>query len=193
MNEYKHEKITSDRLVLEPLILSHLDELAPAFDPNIWQWYSNSRDTRDKLIASYNKYLQHQEDRSSFTFMVRLKESGKIIGSSTYLEFTPVHKRLEIGTTWYVKQWQRTFVNTEKKLLLLSRAFEELSCNCVQIKTDNLNLGSKKAIERLGAKFDGILRGHRLCHDGRIRDTAYYSILAEEWPDVKLNLIKKLK
>ncbi len=192
MENYEHSLIDGDRLILEPLTEKHISELPVLFDIKIWQWYSSLISSPSDLQSYFKNYLINQDAKSSYTFMIRLKETGELVGSSSYLVFVPKHSRLEIGGTWYVPKWQRTFVNTETKIHLLTRAFEELGCNCVQIKTDNLNERSKKAIERLGAKFDGVLRGHRVCHDGRIRDSIYYSILADEWPTVKSNLLAKL-
>ncbi|MGR6327950.1 GNAT family N-acetyltransferase [Sphingomonas sp. XXL09] len=113
---------------------------------------------------------------------------GQLVGTTRLMRMNPSHRRLEIGGTFYAKAVQRTGVNTEAKRLLLSHAFETLDCQCVQIRTDALNLRSQRAIERLGAKKDGVLRGHQQMADGRLRDTIVYSILDREWPGVKANL-----
>nr|WP_232473969.1 GNAT family protein [Sphingomonas sp. MA1305] len=113
---------------------------------------------------------------------------GQLVGTTRLMRMNPGHRRLEIGGTFYAKAVQRTGVNTEAKRLLLSHAFETLDCQCVQIRTDALNLRSQRAIERLGAKKDGVLRGHQQMADGRLRDTIVYSILDREWPGVKANL-----
>ena len=113
---------------------------------------------------------------------------GKVVGTTRYLRVSEKHRRLEIGGTFYATAVQRTGVNTEAKLLLLGHAFDVLGCQCVQIRTDALNLRSQAAIERLGAKRDGVLRGHQIMADGRLRDSVVYSILDREWPAVRQNL-----
>ena len=113
---------------------------------------------------------------------------GQVVGTTRLMRMHPGHRRLEIGGTFYAKAVQRTGVNTEAKLMLLTHAFETLACQCVQIRTDALNLRSQRAIERLGAKKDGVLRGHQQMANGRLRDTVVYSILDREWPGVKANL-----
>ena len=114
--------------------------------------------------------------------------TGQVVGTTRYMRMAPAHRRLEIGGTFYAKAVQRTGVNTEAKLMLLTHAFEALDCQSVQIRTDSLNKRSQAAIERLGAKQDGVLRGHQRMADGRLRDTIVYSILDREWPGVKQNL-----
>ncbi|MBB4152821.1 RimJ/RimL family protein N-acetyltransferase [Sphingomonas jinjuensis] len=113
---------------------------------------------------------------------------GNVVGTTRYMRMAPAHRRLEIGGTFYAKAVQRTGVNTEAKLMLLTHAFDVLDCQCVQIRTDALNLRSQAAIERLGAKKDGVLRGHQVAADGRLRDSVVYSILDREWPGVRANL-----
>ncbi len=114
--------------------------------------------------------------------------AGAVIGSTRFMRMAPTHRRLEIGGTFYAKAVQRTGVNTEAKLLLLTQAFDVMGCQCVQIRTDALNLTSQRAIERLGATRDGVLRGHQVMADGRLRDTVVYSMLDREWPAVRQNL-----
>ena len=118
--------------------------------------------------------------------------SGKAVGMTTYMNIDAANKRLEIGSTWYRKSAQRTPLNTECKLLLLKHAFEDLGCNCVEFRTHFLNSQSRRAIERLGAKLDGVLRSHMVMSNGTLRDTAAYSIIASEWPAVKANLLLRL-
>lgn len=113
---------------------------------------------------------------------------GRVVGTTRFMRMAPAHRRLEIGGTFYAKAVQRTGVNTDAKRLLLTHAFETFGCQCVQIRTDALNLRSQAAIERLGAKRDGVLRGHQQMADGRLRDSVVYSILDREWPGVKANL-----
>ena len=121
-------------------------------------------------------------------FAVILNETGKAIGMTTYLNIEAAHRRVEIGGTWYRRSVQRTGLNTECKFLLLQHAFEQLDCIAVEFRTHFMNQQSRRAIERLGAKFDGILRAHMIMPNGTIRDTAVYSITAPEWPAAKANL-----
>lgn len=116
------------------------------------------------------------------------RPDGLVVGATRLMRLAPAHRRLEIGGTFYAKSVQRTGVNTEAKLLLLTQAFDGMACQCVQIRTDSLNKASQAAIERLGATRDGVLRGHQQMADGRLRDTVVYSILDREWPAVRQNL-----
>ena len=125
-------------------------------------------------------------------YAVRDNKSGELVGSTRYLNIDAANRRLEIGGTWYAAHAQRTGINTECKLLLLTHAFEVLHCIAVEFRTDWFNQRSQAAIERLGAKRDGVLRNHRIMPDGRIRDTVCYSIISSEWPGVKINLRHKL-
>ena len=118
--------------------------------------------------------------------------SGRVLGSSSYHDIVPAIRRLEIGWTWYARQAQRTHVNTACKLLLLTHAFDVLNCHVVGWRTDNYNFASQRAIERLGARKDGVLRGHALRRDGTIRDTVMYSLRSGEWPDVRAHLVHAL-
>ena len=121
-------------------------------------------------------------------FAVIDRRDGKAVGMTTYMNIEAAHRRLEIGSTWYGKSVQRTPINTECKLLLLRHAFEELACIAVEFRTHFINRPSRLAIERLGAKFDGIIRSHMIMPNGTVRDSAMYSIIASEWPTVKANL-----
>lgn len=120
------------------------------------------------------------------------KASNTIVGTTRYLNIDYENHRLEIGHTWIAKSWRKTYVNTEAKFLMLQYAFEKLGCIAVEIRTDVLNTVSRKAIQRLGAKQDGILRHHKIMRDGRIRDTVCYSIIKPEWEQTKANLIEQL-
>ncbi len=118
--------------------------------------------------------------------------NGEVIGSTRYMNIDVPNRRLEIGSTWITPKWQRSAVNTEAKYLMLRHAFETLGCNRVELKTDALNEKSRAAILRIGAKQEGIFRKHVVCHDGRLRDSVYFSIITEEWPEVKAGLEAKL-
>ena len=125
-------------------------------------------------------------------FAVIEKVSGELVGATRYKRMNAPHRRLEIGTTFYASRAQRTPINSESKLLLLAHAFEAMDCVCVQFRTDHFNFASQRAIERLGAKRDGLIRNHQIL-DGRVRDTVLYSILASEWEGVKRNLVFRLE
>jgi RimJ/RimL family protein N-acetyltransferase len=123
---------------------------------------------------------------------VRELKSGAIVGSTRYHDIVKSIDRVEIGYTWYAKRWQRSHVNTICKLLLLSHAFDTLGCKVVGLRTDNFNFASQRAIEALGARKDGVIRHHQARRDGTARDSVFYSILASEWPDVKMHLELRL-
>ncbi len=143
-----------------------------------------------------SKYLQelldNNFDTASLPFITVHKPSNTIVGSTRYLNIDKSNYRLEIGHTWISKSWRRTSINTEAKFLMLEYAFDRLGCIAVEIRTDVLNTISRNAIQRLGAKEDGILRHHKIMKDGRIRDTVCYSIIQSEWPEIKKNLIEKM-
>jgi N-acetyltransferase len=144
-----------------------------------------------------SKYLQelldNNFDNASLPFITVHKPSNTIVGSTRYLNIDKSNYRLEIGHTWISKSWRRTSINTEAKFLMLEYAFDILGCIAVEIRTDVLNTISRNAIQRLGAKEDGILRHHKIMKDGRIRDTVCYSIIQSEWPEIKKNLIEKIQ
>jgi RimJ/RimL family protein N-acetyltransferase len=137
--------------------------------------------------------LAMREAGNRFAFAVTDTATGEVLGCSSYHDIVPAIKRVEIGWTWYAKRCQRTHVNTVAKLLLLTHAFETLGCHVVGWRTDNFNFASQRAIERLGAKKDGVIRGHGLRRDGTIRDTVMYSMRSGEWPEAKAQLLYLLK
>jgi N-acetyltransferase len=175
---------------LEPLAETHVPDLVAAGDdPSIWEFmvYGNLSSV-DAMRAWVRMLLEHQAQGTDLPFAVILQETGKAIGATRYLEIRPEHRAVEIGGTWYAPAYQRTAVNTECKYLLLRHAFEDLGCVRVQFKTDARNVRSQKAIERIGAIREGVLRQHVIIPSGYIRDSIYYSILDREWPAVKLRL-----
>ncbi|MCB0357338.1 MAG: GNAT family N-acetyltransferase [Bdellovibrionales bacterium] len=188
----EYSSIEGQRLILEPLELSHRNELCELIDPKIWLWYTIPIYNSEDMDSYIKRHLADQESGSGLTYVVRLKDTDKIVGSSRFCNIDKANKRVEIGSTWYSPKWQRTFVNTECKLVMLTYAFEHLGCICVQFQTDSLNEKSRAAIQRIGAKPDGILRNHRICHDGRIRHSAFYSITEAEWPKVKQHIANLL-
>ena len=180
---------------LEPMIEAHVSALARvALDPNIWRYmiYGEMR-TEDDLHAWVREILRRQEQGTDLPFTVYHQESGQPIGTTRYMEIHREHRNLEIGGTWYGVDYQGSGVNVEAKYLLLRHAFEEWRCIRVQIKTDLRNTRSQRAIERLGAVKEGVLRNHMLRPDGTVRDTVYYSILDREWPEVKERLERMMQ
>lgn len=143
-------------------------------------------------MATYLQQLMNH-DKTILPFITVLKTSGQIVGATRSFNIDNQNCRLEIGHTWIAKSFRKTIVNTEAKFLMLQYAFEKLNCIAVEIRTDVLNEVSKNAIERLGAKQDGILRNHKIMRDGRIRNTVCYSIIKDEWPDVKEILFQKMR
>ena len=178
---------------LVPLALAHEEGLrAAAADGELW----NIRVTSVPEPKDTRKYIEDalamREAGHRFPFAVIEDSSGKVIGSSSYHDIVPAIQRLEIGYTWYAKSHQRSHVNSTCKLLLMTHAFETLGCHVVGWRTDNFNFASLAAIERLGAKKDGVLRGHALRRDGTIRDTVMYSLRSGEWPEVRAQLLHAL-
>ena len=181
--------LTGQRWVtLEPLTTDHIPEIAEAAadgDPGrLWFTAAPSPTTAGEWVQAR---LTVQRPDTGLTFVVRALD-GRLIGSSSYLNVDGSNRRLEIGATWYVESVRRTGVNSETKLLLLGHAFEALDCIAVEFRTHFFNSASRAAIERLGAKLDGVLRSHQLLSDGSRRDTVVYSILDIEWPAVRNNL-----
>ncbi len=179
---------------LEPLSLSHVPDLARVgCDESIWRYmlYGNIRTEAD-MRAWVEDLLERQRRGSDLPFAVIHLESGSAIGATRYLDIRPEHRGLEIGGTWYAVAHQRTAANTESKYLLLKHAFETLGCIRVQFKTDLRNERSQRALERIGAVKEGILRNHMILQDGTIRHSVYYSIIRSEWPQVKAHLEAKL-
>jgi RimJ/RimL family protein N-acetyltransferase len=174
---------------LEPMTRAHVAGLEEAArDGELWNLRITSVPAPGETQRYVETALKGYEDGHMLPFVVRDIASGRVIGSTRYHDIVPAVERVEIGYTWYGKSWQRTHVNTTCKLLLLTHAFETLGARLVGWRTDNYNFASQKAIERLGAKKDGVLRHHALRRDGTVRDTVMYSLLAGEWPEVKAHL-----
>ena len=174
---------------LEPMSGEHVADLeAAARDGELWNLRVTSVPAPGEAQAYVETALKGLRDGHMLPFVVRDRASGKVIGSTRYHDIVPAVERLEIGYTWYGRSWQRTHVNTTCKLLLMTHAFETLGAKLVGWRTDNYNFASQKAIERLGAKKDGVLRHHALRRDGTVRDTVMYSLAAGEWPEVKAHL-----
>jgi N-acetyltransferase len=179
---------------LEPLSVKHIPGLADAGkDESIWKYmvYGNLTNL-DRMTEWVREILLLKDSGTDLPFAVLHKESGTVIGATRYLEMRVRHRSLEIGGTWYSPEYQRTAVNTECKYLMLKYAFEEMNCIRVQFKADERNERSLRAIERLGAVREGVLRNHFILIDGTIRDSVYFSILDREWPDIKVRLEERL-
>ncbi|QGW84178.1 GNAT family N-acetyltransferase [Variovorax paradoxus] len=177
-------------LALVPLSLDHEEGLrAAAADGELWKLRITSVPEPHETSAYIEAALQGREAGHRFAFAVTEAETGTVLGSTSFHDILPAVKRVEIGYTWYAKRCQRTHVNTTCKLLMLTHAFDTLGCNVVGWRTDNFNFASQQAIERLGAKKDGVIRGHAMRRDGTIRDTVMYSLRSGEWPEVKAQLL----
>lgn len=175
---------------LVPLSLAHEEGLrAAAADGALWTIRVTSVPEPEQTRSYIDNALSMREAGNRLAFAVVESASGKVLGCTSYHDIVPAVKRVEIGWTWYGKSSQRSHVNTTAKLLLLTHAFETLGCHVVGWRTDNYNFASQAAIERLGAKKDGVIRGHALRRDGTIRDTVMYSMRSGEWPEAKAQLL----
>lgn len=174
---------------LEPLSLGHLAGLCRVgLDPLLWEWTTVRIETPAAMQEYLEKALAEAEAGNAVPFATVLAETGEVVGSTRFGALDEPSGRVEIGWTWVARPWQRSGVNTEAKFLMLRHAFEAWQCERVEFKTDRLNAVSRKAIERLGAREEGVLRNHMRVQDGRMRDTVYYSIIREEWPEVSERL-----
>jgi len=180
---------------LEPLSFSHLPDLTVSGrDPSLWQYMRYGLVTSEDKMRDLIAYLlDHQAKGTDLPFATIHLGSGRAVGMTRYLDIQPENRSLEVGGTWISPEFQRTAVNTEAKLLMFQHAFETLGCLRVQIKTDLRNIRSQRAIERLGAVREGVLRDHMILPDGTVRSSVYFSILAGEWPAVKARLLDLLQ
>ncbi|RZL94045.1 MAG: N-acetyltransferase [Variovorax sp.] len=177
-------------VALVPLSLGHEQGLRDAAaDGELWQLRVTSVPEPEETRSYIEAALQMREAGGRFAFAVTDEASGQVLGTTSFHDILPAVKRVEIGYTWYARRCQRTHVNTTCKLLMLTHAFDTLGCNVVGWRTDNFNFASQQAIERLGARKDGVIRGHAMRRDGTIRDTVMYSLRAGEWPEVKAQLL----
>ena len=182
------------RVRLEPLSHAHHADLCNAgLDPELWRLIPYRVSDAKEMAGYIDTALALQKAGSALPFATIECASGKAIGSTRYMNIDAPNRHLEIGATWIAPDWQRTFVNTEAKYLMLRHAFETLGCLRVELKTDALNARSRNAILRIGAREEGIFRKHILTWSGRIRDSVYFSIIDEEWPSVKAALEAKLQ
>lgn len=175
-------------VTLRPLAPEDRDALLSASaDGRLWELFYTVAPGPDTIDDWFAHAFRERGEGRGMPFAV-LDAGGSVVGTTRYLRMNRANRRVEIGGTFYAARAQRTGLNTEAKLLLLTHAFEALDCVCVQFRTDWFNKPSQRAIERLGAKLDGVLRGQRIMPDGRVRDTMVYSVLEHEWPGVLLNL-----
>jgi RimJ/RimL family protein N-acetyltransferase len=185
--------LANEHVRLEPLGLQHVDGLAQAAaDGKLWNLRVTSVPEPDDTHGYVERALQGFAEGHRLAFAVLDAANGEVIGSSSYHDIVPAVERLEIGYTWYAKSRQRTSVNASAKLLLMTHAFETLGARLVGWRTDNFNFDSQRAIERLGARRDGVIRHHALRRDGSVRDTVMYSMTAGEWPEAKAQLLWRL-
>jgi N-acetyltransferase len=179
---------------LEPLSPAHHGGLCEVgIVEELWRWIPTPVRTPDEMAAYIDTALKEQRSGASLPFVQIEKTSGRVVGSTRYMNIDKVHHRVEIGSTWIAPNWQRTALNTESKYLLLRHAFETLGCMRVELKTDSLNEKSRAAILRIGAKQEGIFRNHMITSTGRVRHTVYFSVIDSEWPQVKARLEEKLR
>ncbi len=185
--------LTDRNVRLAPLSLAHEAGLrAAAADGELWNIRVTSVPEPEQTRKYIEDALAMRDAGNRFAFAVIEASTGKVLGTSSYHDILPAVKRVEIGYTWYGQSSQRSHVNSTAKLLLMSHAFDTLGCHVVGWRTDNFNFASQAAIERLGAKKDGVIRGHAVRRDGTIRDTVMYSLRSGEWPEVKAQLLHAL-
>jgi RimJ/RimL family protein N-acetyltransferase len=185
--------LEGDHVRLEPMTLEHLPGLVEiGLALPIWTWMPFVVRTPDDLRGLVESALRARDAGAEFPFVTVQRASGQPVGSARYLAIALEHARLEIGWTWLAPAWQRSVVNTEAKLLMLGHAFEALGCRRVEFKTDAQNEASRRALVGIGAVFEGVFRKHMLVRGGERRDSAWYSITDDEWPDVRTHLRARL-
>ena len=195
MTQFQIQPVTLQgrHIRLEPLTLEHHAGLCEiGLEPELWRWIPAPVKSREDMLDYIRLALQWQSDGTALPFATVEQSTGRVVGSTRYMNIDKPNRHVEIGATWIGRPWQRTAVNTEAKYLMLRHAFETLGCFRVELKTDVLNQQSRNAILRIGASQEGIFRKHVLCADGRLRDSVYFSIIDSEWPDVKARLEEKL-
>jgi RimJ/RimL family protein N-acetyltransferase len=185
--------LEGEHIRLEPLRVDHLPALVKVgMDQSLWQWTANIVKTEADLERYVRTALADQAKGVALPFVTVERESAKVVGSTRFGNIDAINRKVEIGWTWINPEWQRTFVNTEAKLLMLTHAFEVWKCIRVELKTDANNDKSRKAMARIGAKEEGTLRNHMITESGRFRDSVYFSIIESEWERVKEELLSKL-
>lgn len=182
-------ELVGQHIILKPLQLTQTEQLIDAVcDGELWNLWYTRIPRPEQMQAEITRRLALQQARTMLPFYIEDRQTGQALGMTTFMNIESVHRRVEIGSTWYRQSAQRSFVNTEAKKLLLTHAFECWDCIAVEFRTSSFNLRSQAAIARLGAKLDGVLRSHQIVQDNIRRDTYVYSILQHEWPAVQHNL-----
>jgi N-acetyltransferase len=185
--------LLGDVVQLRPLERTDRDELiSAAGDGELWKLFYTRVPSPERMEDAIETFLRLRDQGTMMPFTVRLASTGRVVGMTTFCNIDAANRRLEIGYTWFARSSQGTGVNAASKLLMLGHAFEELGCIAVEFRTHWMNQRSRRAIERLGAKQDGMLRSHQLMADGSIRDTVVFSIIASEWPNVRNELHRRL-
>ena len=185
--------LEGDHVRLEPMSFAHVPALSEvAFQPSIWRWMPLRLETAEETRAYVASALESAATGTQLPFVTVDRATGRAIGSTRYLEIALDHRRLEIGWTWIAPAWQRSAVNTEAKLLMLEHAFDRLDCRRVEFKTDARNERSRAALLGIGATFEGIFRKHVVLRDGSPRDSAWFSIIDDEWPAIRDRLRLRL-
>lgn len=186
-----HLEIQNDRVRLVPLSMSHIDGLLPIVgDESIWRWSGSTASDKNALTSYIQNALKERSSGVRYPFAIFDREKGKIAGSTSFGTISNRHKRVEIGWTWLGKEFQRTGLNRNAKFVMLSFGFEQLAFERIEFKTDLRNEPSRIAIQAIGATEEGVLRSHIINWQGTRRDTIYYSILANEWPQIKATIFK---
>jgi len=196
MPEIPHDPVTleGNHVRLEPLTMAHLPRLVEiGLEDDIFRWYAQPIRTPEDMKALVDFALEEQRAGRSLPFATIERETGLAVGSTRFMTIDRPNRTVEIGYTWIAPAWQRTAINTEAKYLMMRCAFEEWGCNRVGLKTDSLNERSRRAIARIGAKEEGILRNHMVTSSGRLRHSVYFSVIREEWPGVKAALEARLQ
>ncbi|WP_151805816.1 GNAT family N-acetyltransferase [Acinetobacter bereziniae] len=181
--------LENDHVILKPLEIQHMEALIEAVcDGELWNLWFTHIPTPEQMGAEIQRRLNLQTQGKMLPYTVIEKQTAQVLGMTSFMNIEAVHRRVEIGSTWYRQSVQRTHINTACKQLLLSYAFDHLNCIAVEFRTSSFNFKSRAAIERLGAKLDGILRSHQIVKDDILRDTYVYSILKSEWAAVRQHL-----
>ena len=181
--------LEGERVKLVPLTMDHLDGFCEiGLDRRLWNNIIKPVTNREEMREYIQEAVDNREKGQQVPFAIILKDTGEPVGCTRYGTIHPQFRRIEIGWTWITPSWQRSYVNTETKFLLFEYAFETLKCIRVELETDSINTQSQNAMLRIGLKKEGVLRSHQIAHDGRIRDTVYFSIIASEWQEKKAYL-----
>jgi len=185
--------LEGNRVLLEPMTQNHLPELAQiAFEPSIWRWTSRRITTPEELQIFFDIALAEIKAGTAVVWVTRSKATGKVAGSTRLYDISQEHRTMELGGTWLHPDYHRTGINIEAKYLQLTHAFEHMRALRVSLKTHHENLKSQTAIAAIGAKFEGVFRNHMIMPDGGIRHSHWYSVVREDWPEVKANLESRL-